>query len=159
MPDAEARRGVLLPVHVGGGDGQGESAHRNDDGLKLTLPLINSPYGSVGPQSSRGRLQSHAPGTKSQRGKPVKMSLDSAPWQDVGPRSVQVRERIPRESDKSWRNTGMNDVAVPPSAKRQVVLRHAHSRASPRRLATIDHPPSSKARCCFLFSLSPPLRS
>ena len=146
-----------MPGHAGGGDGQGESAHRNDDGLKLTLPLINSPYGLVGPQSSRGRMQSHAPGTKSQRGKPVRLSLDSAPWQDVGPRSVQVRERMPRDSDK--RNGGVNDGAAPPSAKRQVVLRHAHSLVSPRRLATIDPPPSSKPRCCFLFSSSPPLLS
>lgn len=145
----------MPPVHVGGGDGQGGSAHRNDDGLKLTLPVINSPYGSAGQKSARGRLQNDGKFSKSQRGKTARLSLDSAPWQDVGPRSVQVRERIPRDGDKSLGN--VSDMAAPPSAKRQVILRHAHSLVSPRRLTSLDPPPSSKARCCSLLSSSPPL--
>lgn len=168
MPEPEPNGKAPAPhAHHGGEEGPGAAvAHRREDAPRLRLPLIKSPYGGgVGPRSARGRLQAaRTPAGKTQGAKP-RLSLDSAPWSEIGPRPPAecpspVRERPARgaEREESWRAPD----AAPRSAKRQVVLRKAKSLYSPRRPAAPDAPGApgscSPPRPCPRPPAHPPAR-
>ena len=159
MPEPEPNGKAPAPhAHHGGEEGPGAAAaHRREDAPRLRLPLIKSPYGGgVGPRSARGRLlAARTPAGKAQGAKP-RLSLDSAPWSEIGPRPPAecpspVRERPARgaEREESWRAPdaaprgghapvgnavgGTVGGGGGRAAQRQGVLRKAKSLYAPRR--------------------------